>query len=825
MMEDAYIGFNFSNTPDFVDFRVFKSIFNKNIIGIKYINKPVDGALGAESKISVTESAFTCKEYNSLVNFAFYNGLTTYNAYLANALDEAPLTKVGIQYHPKSLVGISVEGKRECLGCNTYSPLSTYISVTEGLVYDNLVQGIAVKGLNLSNFKSNKFIKITSPISGGNYSNLYGTIATGIYYNGKSSTSTTNSSLSYQTIKVGATNPSASQRNKFTNCYYGVYAKDEAIDVTYNDFTNCYNGIYLGNANVPSNYNTITNATIKNNQFLRLKYTGFTLDKNLSINVEIDGNNINNNSAPNFTSRAVDIIEVNAPVAAKYSVKNNNFGKVWCGTRASGANNPIFTNNYILLNTSTTFNGVTVGSALYNTGIQVVNCEKPQVNENEIFNGNNFNTWWEQGIVVNDCENGSYYCNDVNGTFSSITTGGVCPGTLIYKNDFHNAKFAHWLIYANVIGYQYNPTLSSTGNLYPNPPSFVQPADNRYYGISPLHSYTQNGTNGQLNARFYVRGNNAVSPYALLNNGNEFSSSSSPIFFPTINNAVFAYTPAGCNSNGGGVPNGRLMSLAKEIAIDNLYQPGDARNRFVSRKKLLSNIQKDGITNTGDTDIDNFTASISNEPVAKFFNVDMLAQQGVENADSNYFVQANTLNESVVPADSIEMIQQYVNKGYIIYLKSGGNLDADIIAVLQPIAALCPYRYGTSIWQARALLVGFDNTEYFNDCEFYSAPDDLLSTARMAQVIDDVRDEETTSKLAIFPNPNTGDFKVELPNVNAEVTIDIVNTVGAVVKQMSHKVTENNTMIEIQDLTQGLYFVIVKQNGVTIGTNRVVVTK
>lgn len=124
--------------------------------------------------------------------------------------------------------------------------------------------------------------------------------------------------------------------------------------------------------------------------------------------------------------------------------------------------------------------------------------------------------------------------------------------------------------------------------------------------------------------------------------------------------------------------------------------------------------------------------------------------------------------------------------------------------------------------QARALLLGFDNTEYFNMCEFYSAEDNNTN-ARIAQVIEDVRESEST--ISVYPNPNTGAFKVVLPVSEDELSIEIISSMGGLMKQLKHKSVEGDNILEVQDLPAGLYFVVVKQNGITIGTNKVIVTK
>jgi Secretion system C-terminal sorting domain len=348
-------------------------------------------------------------------------------------------------------------------------------------------------------------------------------------------------------------------------------------------------------------------------------------------------------------------------------------------------------------------------------------------------------------------------------------------------------------------------------------------ADNRYYGITTWYSYAQNSTDANQFARFYVRGNNTILPYKLVINGFENPPLSTPVFIQNLPNTSFNYSNNFCNTGGGG-ETGRLMSNAKQIATDVLYPVSDKRNRFVSRKQLLNNMEKEAITITGDADIDAFPTMVSNEAVGKFNMVDKLAQQGIDNADMALVSQAESLNQSILTSDNIEELQKQVNEVYLRYVITGGVLNPAQISLLKSIAALCPYTDGTSIWQARALLVGVDNTEYFNMCEYYGEPSANTSNARMTQVVEDIKTEEP-SLVAVYPNPNNGSFKIELPVCSTELSIEIISSVGTVIKQIKHTPIEGDTILNVQDLTQGLYFVIVKQNGVSIATNKVIVTK
>lgn len=828
LIEDAVVALDASVLNFYSRIFVNNTVFNKNITGIKYINKPKNESTGVQNAISVINCVFTCKQYVFAVYPSFQNGLTMYNNYLVNTADTIPLTKSGLSYHQKSLIGISVEGVFYNTAADNvlqYVPLADTLLVTENLIYNNLVQGIASKGLNLNAFKGNNFKNISSPLAGGNYPTYNTTNTASIYLTGRGYSLTTGATLAYTTNKIGTTNSSLSQRNKFTNCYYGVYAKDEPIDVTQNDFTDCYNGIYITNARVPSlpsSLNTSVNCTIKSNRIIRVKQTGIALVNNVAINAEVTSNVINNVTAPNFTSRAADISESSPVTSAKYLLLDNYFTKVWNGARINLVYKPVVTHNIISLNTVQTFNS-SVNAAPYNTGIHINSCTDPQVNDNSITEPNNTNTWWEQGIVVVSSANGRYFCNNVNGTFSAITTGSTCSGTKIYNNDFSNAKFAHWLIYSNVIGDQYNPTTS----LPPN----IQPADNRYYNIAPYYSYAQNSTLASINARFFNRGS---APFAMPSSLNYAADVSTSIGLITFPNSFYTYTnPLPYNASGctvlvdpcGGSPSTcRLMGMAKKIAADSLYPPIIKRDRFVSRKQLLDNLEKENIGLTGDVDIDNFPTAMEYQSVGKFHKVDMLAQQGIDNADSSFIEQAENINQSVNPMDSIEQLQKQVNEAYLYHLKRNGNLSQDKIDMLKTIAPLCPYTHGTSIWQARAMLKGIENVEYFNQCELYSALDETFISAERVLAKEEV--VEVKTYFSIYPNPNDGNFTLALNNTEyTNYELEILNSFGASVKKHNVNTTENKEALIITELSQGIYFVVIKANGIVLETKKVVVTK
>lgn len=80
-------------------------------------------------------------------------------------------------------------------------------------------------------------------------------------------------------------------------------------------------------------------------------------------------------------------------------------------------------------------------------------------------------------------------------------------------------------------------------------------------------------------------------------------------------------------------------------------------------------------------------------------------------------------------------------------------------------------------------------------------------------------------ELTVFPNPNDGNFKIGLPNLHSELTVEIINSMGSLIKIVQWSESEQTPFVDIQGIAQGLYYVVVKQNGTVIGTTRIVVNK
>lgn len=82
------------------------------------------------------------------------------------------------------------------------------------------------------------------------------------------------------------------------------------------------------------------------------------------------------------------------------------------------------------------------------------------------------------------------------------------------------------------------------------------------------------------------------------------------------------------------------------------------------------------------------------------------------------------------------------------------------------------------------------------------------------------------SRLNIYPNPNSGNFKIhfnELNNENVTVNISIQNMLGQTLINMINDITNNVLEINAIDLPKGIYFVSIQQNNKIIGHKKLVI--
>ncbi len=803
MIEDAVAAFDFSAANDLIVLQVENTIFNKNLRGIKFISK--SNVYSQFNILSVTGSVFTSKEFDVVTTGLPFGGQAFYNTNLASANNDNLKPKFGVSYHAKSLIGIEINGVPQGSG---FEATASNITISEGIIYDNLVQGVAIKGLNIARFKSNTFKNITSPILNGDYptytstqaGTTYTVQAAAIYYTGATNV--------YSNIGVGPTTSNPTQKNTFTNCYYGVYAKNKPFDVQKNDFTNCYNGVYQANSNVPAANNTTVNALIGNNRLTNLKYTAFYFYQNASIYSKVTNNTITYSSTANynFTSRGVQIHEQTQPVAAKYEVTNNIFTKIFEGININNANGTLVENNTISLNS-------TAPSYNFNAGVVLNNCYAAKVQYNRIDGNGNQNAWQECGIRGHYSNLSTISCNTIRNSFTGFGFHGPSSSD-VFKNDIYNAKYGVWNAFSAAIGNQDNPNLAAQG--------FAgQPSENRWFNTlsAPIiwHSFMAVASDGSQNI-FYTRSNY---PHSMLLNDFDTPPSSTMLPFP-VSNPLLPYT-GNCNT---GIINGRLMRLAPQIAQDVLYPANNIVGKNVSKRALLTNLINENINTQGNAVLDNFKITELQTNIGKFNKIDERIKEAIALNDSILLDSVEYVNTSLSASDSVEMLQKQVTQIYLNYVKNDFDLLASDMVDLDAIAKLCPYQYGTSIFQARSLINPYvPNYVYQNECEKLQA--DFTSSIRSIapEYIEEPSIDLVGKAIAVYPNPNDGAFNVLVKADVEIVTIELFGLLGNKIMEAEYKLSPDKVITVKLDLKEGAYMLKVSTKNLTIGTERLIITK
>lgn len=89
--------------------------------------------------------------------------------------------------------------------------------------------------------------------------------------------------------------------------------------------------------------------------------------------------------------------------------------------------------------------------------------------------------------------------------------------------------------------------------------------------------------------------------------------------------------------------------------------------------------------------------------------------------------------------------------------------------------------------------------------------------------------EETTSiSTKVFPVPARDNITIQIDNtiiLNKPLSYDIVNILGEVVATGQFNSTSNNQQISTNQFNEGVYFVRIKNNGVTLSTKKITVIK
>jgi serine protease len=95
----------------------------------------------------------------------------------------------------------------------------------------------------------------------------------------------------------------------------------------------------------------------------------------------------------------------------------------------------------------------------------------------------------------------------------------------------------------------------------------------------------------------------------------------------------------------------------------------------------------------------------------------------------------------------------------------------------------------------------------------------------IADTFNTVYESQANLRLALFPNPSTGIVNIQfIGEVNLDgMTVNVVNSVGQIIR--TEKITTAKSSLDLTSLSDGIYFIQVRQNGNVIRTGKVLINK
>ena len=149
--------------------------------------------------------------------------------------------------------------------------------------------------------------------------------------------------------------------------------------------------------------------------------------------------------------------------------------------------------------------------------------------------------------------------------------------------------------------------------------------------------------------------------------------------------------------------------------------------------------------------------------------------------------------------------------------KINETLNATELNQLTTLAQQCPFTDGTAVYQARALLTYFDDTEYANSCETNASASRSSSSEDQS-----INLGYQALQTLVYPNPVKDELFVETQFQNA--TIIIYSILGQEV--LNAKLIESRTRLSLDNLNNGTYlYKIVNANGELIKTDKLILNK
>jgi len=483
-----------------------------------------------------------------------------------------------------------------------------------------------------------------------------------------------------------------------------------------NTFVNCLTGVYLG-ANA---YFIISNNQFTSNKFaieIEKQQQTFTsqniIRKNNFLNCIIDVRTTNNTAiqlniydnksqyTASYFGKAGPYINVFAVEPTVYSsvgytVNANDFRGKWnTGVYLQNIQQAYVSNNYIEMAFSPAVN-------VFCSNVALENTHNSSVSDNTLTaNPSATSSWNHFGILTSLSINNEFCGNKINKRGICIKVQGFSPSN-IWNNELNNnlsdkALVGIWKAFDGVTGdiaHSSGPISNApAGNIFRN----KQTKFSTLYDFTIADTYVSNCISGSVPPESIV-----INPFPSFNNPyvplvNIFGPSSCPWGQYIVQTSTFPNQMAGCQN----LPFRQkiLNGIVKFIQNPNVIEPHPILQKNL-RKTIMEFVSKNQINVSTIPNGTNFVQSEYTSNTGKFLKADSLVEQFVRHQKYNLLVQAKSINTTVNSSTTSEGLLKEFNRVFYQFLENDTLVTAVDIDTLRYIAGLCPFAYGTVVYQA-----------------------------------------------------------------------------------------------------------------------------
>lgn len=648
--------------------------------------------------------------------------------------------------------------------------------------------------------------------------NAYGVQATGNF----------NISGSIYSVNIGH-HESGLLRNLFKNNFYAhVLVKGTQSEVWWNTYENNFAACVFEYQPVGT-VNRVFENNFENNQY------GIWIAESLQPQYTIQGNlfNVNAPTSPNIHAIAIENTVPPSPNwvptpptgwPEQLTIDYNEIKDYEKGIQVSNTAWPKIRWNKI--------SRIPANFNVPSYGIRLFNCPSAAVEANEIA-GLSSSIWAGHGIASDFAANNLIFGNCVKNLGRGIWVGGQSIGVKIRSNTMKDCNTGFFANYAYI----------GTQGWYDETGTILRPSDNEWDGNFTNHLYNFEPVSSTNS--FVLRGSGSVYfiPGHLPSNfqsnkpgGSNYPPISYPVaasltnvnHFYGYSQCTFAGWSLGANSQENSVLTVEEIAILADTSSLNTWVPEDVAVAWLRDQALYRELVQDTVNPSNSSAINTFIGNTQQTKIDEIENIDELIRVGLESGILQDIATAEALNTLLAGTELPMQTTANFNSIYLPELEEQ-DLNYDLpqadINTLQGIAQLCPYIYGTSVYQARAMLKLADTT-FVN----YSSPCELgyqNGTAKTNGLPSDAAIKTKTDKLnegiQLSPNPASNLVMAMFTSAVYKNGILRITTGSGQLVLTQHLLANLNTPVALPALPTGVYYCTVVVNKQVVASEKLVV--